>query len=161
MFGLQGEYNQMFSYYLPSSNVILFHPLISLFGRKINLLDEKNCKFFKQTGETSHKHENSEQFPCLYHIPHISTTLSAKLMPFSAKNHNILRLFTSPSYTITEIPDFCLIVYFCLIVRFLPQSPHYQRYLKTPKSGVHHPPWWTPPSLKTLDFKPFFNTFAC
>ena len=32
---------------------------------------------------------------------------------------------------------------------------------KTKKSGAHHPPWWTPPSLKTLDFKPFFNTFAC
>ena len=29
------------------------------------------------------------------------------------------------------------------------------------KIGVHHPPWWTPPSLKNLDFKPFFNTFAC
>ncbi len=32
---------------------------------------------------------------------------------------------------------------------------------KNKKIGTHHPPWWTPPSLKTLDFKPFFNTFAC
>ena len=32
---------------------------------------------------------------------------------------------------------------------------------KNPKIGAHHPPWWTPPSLKNLDFKPFFNTFAC
>ena len=32
---------------------------------------------------------------------------------------------------------------------------------KNTKIGVHHPPWWTPPSLKNLDFKPFFNTFAC
>ena len=32
---------------------------------------------------------------------------------------------------------------------------------KNTKIGAHHPPWWTPPSLKTLDFKPFFNTFAC
>ena len=32
---------------------------------------------------------------------------------------------------------------------------------KNKKIGVHHPPWWTPPSLKTLDFKPFFHTFAC
>ena len=31
---------------------------------------------------------------------------------------------------------------------------------KNKKIGVHHPPWWTPPSLKTLDFKPFFHTFA-
>ena len=32
---------------------------------------------------------------------------------------------------------------------------------KNQKIGVHQPPWWTPPSLKTIDFKPFFNTFAC
>ena len=32
---------------------------------------------------------------------------------------------------------------------------------KNTKIGVHHPPWWTPSSLKNLDFKPFFNTFAC
>ena len=32
---------------------------------------------------------------------------------------------------------------------------------KNKKIGVHHPPWWTPPSLKSLDFKPFFHTFAC
>ena len=33
--------------------------------------------------------------------------------------------------------------------------------LKSTKNGVHQPPWWTPPSLKSLDFKPFFHTFAC
>ena len=32
--------------------------------------------------------------------------------------------------------------------------------LKNTKIGAHHPPWWTPPDLKNLDFKPFFNTFA-
>ena len=42
-----------------------------------------------------------------------------------------------------------------------PLSPLYQRHPKTPKSGAHHPLWWTPPNLKNLDFKPFFNTFAC
>ena len=30
-------------------------------------------------------------------------------------------------------PDFCVKVYFCLIVRFFPQSPSYQRHLKTKK----------------------------
>ena len=64
-------------------------------------------------------------------------------------------------HTITETPGFCVKVYFCLIVQFSPQSPLYQRHPKTQKSGVHHSPWWTPPSLKNLDFKPFFNTFAC
>ena len=108
-----------------------------------------------------YKHENSGRFPCLYHIPRFSTAFSVKQIPFSAKTTNILPLFTFPFYTITETPDFCVKVYFCLIVRFLPQSPSYQRHPKTRKSGVHHPPWWTPPSLKTLDFKPFFNTFAC
>ena len=32
---------------------------------------------------------------------------------------------------------------------------------KTQKREAHHPPWWTPPSLKNLDFKPFSDTFAC
>ena len=32
---------------------------------------------------------------------------------------------------------------------------------KNQKIGAHHPPWWTPPGLKNLDFKPFFHTFAC
>jgi hypothetical protein len=31
----------MFSCDLPSSNAILFHPILMLFGRKFNLLDEK------------------------------------------------------------------------------------------------------------------------
>ncbi len=93
--------------------------------------------------------------------PRFSTAFSVKLIHLSAKTANILHLFTFPFYTITETPDFCVIVYFCLIVRFLPQSPHYQRYLKTRKNGVHQPFLWTPPNLKNLDFKPFFHTFAC
>ena len=125
----------MFSCYLPPSNVILFHPIISLFGRKINLLDEKNCKLFKQTGETANYHENSEPFPCLYHIPRISTAFSIKLIHLSAKTANILHPFTFPLYTITETPDFCVKVYFCLIVRFLPLSPSYQRHPNTKKLG--------------------------
>ena len=32
------------------------------------------------------KHENSEQFPCLYHIPRFSTAFSIKLIPFFHKN---------------------------------------------------------------------------
>ena len=112
-----------------------FHPIISLFGRKINLLDEIKCKFFKQTGETSYKHENSTQFPCLYHIPRFSTAFSVKLIHLSAKTANILLLFTFPFYTITETPDFCVKVYFCLIVRFFPLSPSYQRHPKTKKLG--------------------------
>ena len=111
--------------------------------------------------KTPNYHENSEQFPCLYHIPRFSTAFSVKLIHLSPKSNNILLLFTFPFYTITETPDFCVKVYFCLIVWFLPQSPSYQRHPKTRKNGVHHPPWWTPPSLKTLDFKPFFNTFVC
>ena len=43
---------------------------------------------------------------------------------------------------------------------FFPIAP-LSAALKNTKIGVHHPPWWTPPNLKTLDFKPFFNTFAC
>ena len=70
-----------------------------------------------------YKHENSEQFPCLYHIPHFSTAFSVKLIRLSAKTANILHLFTFPLYTITETPDFCVIVYFCLIVRFFPYRP--------------------------------------
>ena len=111
--------------------------------------------------KTPNYHENSEQFPCLYHIPRFPTAFSVKLIHLSPKTANILLLFTLPFHTITETPDFCVKVYFCLIVRFLPQSPSYQRHPKTRKSGAHHPPWWTPPSLKNLDFKPFFNTFAC
>ena len=67
-----------------------------------------------------YKHENSEQFPCLYHIPRFSTAFSVKLIPFSAKTTNILPLFTFPFYTITETPDFCVKVYFRLrIPKFL------------------------------------------
>ena len=67
-----------------------------------------------------YKHENSGQFPCLYHIPRFSTAFSVKLIRLSAKTANILLLFTFPFYTITETPDFCVKVYFCLIVRFFP-----------------------------------------
>ena len=80
-----------------------------------------------------YKHENSEQFPCLYYIPHISTAFSIKLIRLSAKTANILLLFTFPFYTITETPDFCVKVYFCLIVRFFPLSPSYQRHQKRKK----------------------------
>ena len=82
-----------------------------------------------------YKHENSEQFPCLYHIPRFPTAFSVKLIRLSAKTANILLLFTFLFYTITETPDFCVKVYFCLIVRFFPQSPSYQRHLKTKKLG--------------------------
>ena len=82
-----------------------------------------------------YKHENSEQFPCLYYISRLSTAFSAKLITFSTQNANILPLFTFPFYTITETPDFCVKVYFCLIVRFLPLSPSYQRHPKTKKLG--------------------------
>ena len=82
-----------------------------------------------------YKHENSEQFPCLYYISRLSTAFSVKLIHLSAKTANILLLFTFPFYTITETPDFCVKVYFCLIVRFSPQSPLYQRHQKRKKAG--------------------------
>ena len=88
-----------------------------------------------------YKQGNSKQFLCLYYIPHTSTAFSDKTLYLSAKTANILLLFTFPFYTITETPDFCVKVYFCLIVRFLPQSPYYQRHPKTRKSGVHQPLW--------------------
>ena len=78
----------------------------------------------------TYKHENSEQFPCLYRIPRISTTFSVKLIHLSANINNILLLFTFPLDTITETPNFCVKVYFCLIVRFFPQSPPFQRRQK-------------------------------
>ena len=77
-----------------------------------------------------YKHENSMQFPCLYHIPHFPTAFSVKPIHLSAKTANILPLFTFPIHTITETPDFCVKVYFCLIVRFFPQSPPFQRHQK-------------------------------
>ena len=76
--------------------------------------------FYILSRKLIYKHENSEPFPCLYHIPRFPTAFSVKLIPFSAKTNNILPLFTFPLYTITETPDFCVIVYFCLIVRFFP-----------------------------------------
>ncbi len=82
-----------------------------------------------------YKHENSEQFPCLYYITHFSTTFSVKLIHLSPKTANILHPFTLPFYTITETPDFCVKVYFCLIVRFFPLSPSYQRHPKNKKLG--------------------------
>ena len=108
-----------------------------------------------------YKHENSMQFPCLYHIPRFSTAFSVKLIRLSAKTANILLLFTFPFYTITETPDFCVKVYFCLIVRFLPQSPSYQRHPKNQKLGSTTHRDEPHETSKSLDFKPFFNTFAC
>ena len=70
--------------------------------------------------KTPYYHGNSEQFPCLYHIPRFPTAFSVKLIRLSAKTANILHPFTFPFYTITETPDFCVKVYFCLIVRFFP-----------------------------------------
>ena len=91
---------------------------------------------FIQTGKTPYYHGNSMQFPCLYYISRISTAFFAKLIPFSAKTNNILHPFTFLPYTITETPDFCVKVYFCLIVRFYPLSPSYQRHPKTKKQGL-------------------------
>lgn len=73
------------------------------------------------------------QFPCLYYIIHFSTVFSDKSLCLSPKSRNILPLFTFPLHTITETPDFCLIVYFCLIVRFSSRSPCYQRHQKRKK----------------------------
>ena len=108
-----------------------------------------------------YKHENSEQFPCLYYISRLSTAFSVKLIRLSAKTANILLLFTFPFYTITETPDFCVKVYFCLIVRFLPLSPSYQRHPKTKKLGSTTHRDEPHQTSKSLDFKPFFHTFAC
>ena len=94
-------------------------------------------------------------------IPHISTSFSVKLIRLSAKTDNILLLFTFPLYTITETPDFCVKVYFCLIVRFFPQSPSYQRHPKTKKLGSTTHRDEPHQTSKSLDFKPFFHTFAC
>ena len=91
--------------------------------------------FYILSRKLIYKHENSGQFPCLYHIPRFSTAFSVKLIHLSTKTANILLLFTFPFYTITETPDFCVKVYFCLIVRFLPLSPSYQRHPKTKKLG--------------------------
>mgnify|MGYP007003808658 CR=1 FL=1 len=82
-----------------------------------------------------YKHGNSMPFPCLYHIPRFPTAFSVMLIHLSAKTANILHPFTFPFYTITETPDFCVKVYFCLIVRFFPLSPFYQRHPKTKKLG--------------------------
>ena len=98
-------------------------------------ISRTNRKKPKLSRKLIYKHENSEQFPRLYHIPRFSTAFSAKPLPFSAKTDNTLHLFTFPLYTITETPDFCVIVYFCLIVRFFPLSPPYQRHPKTKKWG--------------------------
>ena len=94
-----------------------------------------NRRNSKLSRKLIYKHENSGQFPCLYYISRFSTAFSIKLIPLSAKTANILLLFTFPFYTITETPDFCVKVYFCLIVRFFPRSPHYQRHQKRKKEG--------------------------
>ena len=54
--------------------------------------------------------------------------------PFN-QNRQYPTPFTFSFYTITETPDFCVKVYFCLIVRFFPLSPSYQRHPKTKKLG--------------------------
>ena len=123
-FGLDflfADYYKCFQYVQPSFRQLIFLYTItqnSILSRKL-----------------IYKHENSEQFPCLYYISRLSTAFSVKLIHLSAKTANILLLFTFPFYTITETPDFCVKVYFCLIVRFSPQSPLYQRHQKRKKAG--------------------------
>ena len=107
----------------------------------------------------------------MYHIPRFPTAFSVKLIRLSAKTANILLLFTFPLYTITETPDFCVKVYFCLIVRFYPLLPSYQRHPKTKKLGPTNHRDEPHQALKPLIhdnrklafycIKPFFNTFAC
>ena len=80
--------------------------------------------------------------------------------PFS-QNRQYPTPFTFPLYTITETPDFCVKVYFCLIVRFFPLSPSYQRHPKTKKLGSTTHRDEPHQTSKSLDFKPFFHTFAC
>ena len=58
-----------------------------------------------------------------------------KLFCETPNYHGNSYTFTQNSDTITETPDFCVKVYFCLIVRFLPLSPSYQRHPKTKKLG--------------------------
>ena len=71
----------------------------------------------------------------MYHIPRFSTAFSVKLIHLSAKTANILLLFTFPFYTITETPDFCVKVYFCLIVRFFPYRHAISGIQKHEKAG--------------------------
>ena len=87
-----------------------------------------------------YKHENSGQFPCLYHIPRFSTTFSVKPIHLSAKTANILLLFTFPFYTITETPR--LLRESILLpdsTIFSPIAP-LSAASKNPKIGAHHPP---------------------
>ena len=58
--------------------------------------------------------------------------------PFS-QNRQYPTPFSLPFYTITETPDFCVKVYFCLIVRFFPLSPHLGEGSKvnTPSADCH------------------------
>ena len=102
-----------------------------------------------------YKHENSEQFPCLYYIPRLSTVFSVKLIRLSPKTNNILHPFTFPLYTITEPPDFCVKVYFCLIVRFFRQSPSYQQRTKHKKAGSTTHRDEPRQTSKSPDLKPF------
>ncbi len=136
--------------------IVIIYPLN--FYRFAHIQTRKLCILSRKL---IYKHENSEQFPCLYYITHFSTTFSVKLIHLSAKTANILHLFTFPFYTITETPDFCVKVYFCLIVRFLPLSPSYQRHPKTKKLGSTTHRDEPHQTSKSLDFKPFFHTFAC
>ena len=108
--------------------IVIIYPLN--FYRFAHIQTRKLCILSRKL---IYKHENSEQFPCLYYITHFSTTFSVKLIHLSPKTANILHPFTLPFYTITETPDFCVKVYFCLIVRFFPLSPSYQRHPKTKK----------------------------
>ena len=65
----------------------------------------------------------------------ITTAFSVKLIHLSPKTNNILLLFTFPLYTITETPDFCVIVYFIRIVRFFPNRHPISGIQKHEKRG--------------------------
>ena len=71
----------------------------------------------------------------MYHIPRFSTAFSVMLIRLSPKTANILHLFTFPFYTITETPDFCVKVYFCLIVQFFPYRHPISGIKKHEKAG--------------------------
>ena len=96
---------------------------------------------------------NNRQFPCLYHIPifqqHFSTNRrnpkqTRKPLYFHAK----LKYYHGNCWL---LPDSTIFSPIAILSAASGNT----------KIGAHHPPWWTPPSLKNLDFKPFFNTFAC
>ena len=104
-------------------------------------------------------------FPCLY-LPETKTPWQNSIISpifqqhFSTNRRNFI-LSRKPLYFHAKLR------YYHGNCRLLPDSTIFppiaifSAALKNTKIGAHHPPWWTPPGLKNLDFKPFFNTFAC